>query len=308
MTLGPVNLSRSPIVGGLRLSPAGRDDDTATAPDPLAQVPMLIELNARYPGGLVAVTRVFYRLWGDYESQAGGNWPAEANAVSPGGQPVPSGLAVVAVGLYQCVLSRAAAADLVEQDRRSAQQAGKQPVIFRVWPDYPLYPHIDRSAPTVKADAAWRSYNAHGQGVVWAVIDSGIDGCHEHFSALELYQEARGVSLPDGLTSQLHQDFSYMVNPDDPGGPGGARRRPGAADGRRPGADRRVRARYPRRGHHRRLLATGQATARRGIGGPGRRVRAAGPCRRAERDGAGLRAGQHQGDAAQQLGPLDHFL
>jgi subtilisin family serine protease len=219
MTLGPVNLSRSPIVGGLRLSPAGRDDDTATAPDPLAQVPMLIELNARYPGGLVAVTRVFYRLWGDYESQAGGNWPAEANAVSPGGQPVPSGLAVVAVGLYQCVLSRAAAADLVEQDRRSAQQAGKQPVIFRVWPDYPLYPHIDRSAPTVKADAAWRSYNAHGQGVVWAVIDSGIDGCHEHFSALELYQEARGVSLPDGLTSQLHQVFRFRVTRAEPGGP-----------------------------------------------------------------------------------------
>lgn len=219
MTSGPASLARSPIVGGLRLPPAEQESETAAAPDPQERVPMLIELNARFPGGLAAVTRMFYRLWADYASQAGGTWPAEANSVSLGGQQVPPGLAVVAGGLYQCVLSRAAVQDLVEQDRRSARQAGKQAVIFRVWPDYPLYPHIDRSAPTVKADAAWRSYDAHGQGIVWAVIDSGIDGCHEHFSALELFKEARGVPLPDGVTSQLHRDFSYMVNPDNPGEP-----------------------------------------------------------------------------------------
>jgi subtilisin family serine protease len=198
---------------------------------------MLIELNARYPGGLVAVIKTFYRLWNDtfyrprndivyhppnddgQPKQPGGSWPSGVNLASPGGQEVPQGLAVIAGGLYQCVLSRAAVQDLVEQDRRSAQQASKQPAIFRVWPDYTLYPHIDRSAPTVKADAAWRSYDAHGHGIVWAVIDSGIDGRHEHFSALELYKEASGEALPDGLTSQLHKDFSYMVNPYDPDGP-----------------------------------------------------------------------------------------
>jgi subtilisin family serine protease len=46
------------------------------------------------------------------------------------------------------------------------------------------------------------------------VIDSGIDACHPHFSALELAAEGRGQPLPEGLTSGLHRDFSYLVRPD----------------------------------------------------------------------------------------------
>ena len=73
------------------------------------------------------------------------------------------------------MLSRADAQEMVNDDRRSALESGGVPVIFRVWPDYTLHPQIDRSAPTVKADAAWRSYDARGHRIVWAVIDSGID-------------------------------------------------------------------------------------------------------------------------------------
>lgn len=224
MAPGPV--SRSPIVGGLRLLPPGQGAGTAAPdpqqpvtapPDPQQPVVMLIELNAKYRGGLAAATGVFYRLWDGYAAQAGGTWPAEANA--PAGGPVPDGLAVVAPGLYQCVLSRAAVHDMVQQDRHAAQQAARPAVIYRVWPDYTLYPHIDRSAATVKADAGWRSYGARGDGIVWAVIDSGIDATHEHFSGLELYAEAQGAPLPEGLTTELHRDFSYMVNPDDPSEP-----------------------------------------------------------------------------------------
>src|SRR5262249_22557280 len=39
-----------------------------------------------------------------------------------------------------------------------------------------------RSMPTIKADAALKSYDAAGNGIVWAVIDSGIDGKHPHFN------------------------------------------------------------------------------------------------------------------------------
>lgn len=178
---------------------------------------MLIELNARYPGGMAAVTGTFYHRWENYAGQAVGTWPAEANAAAGGH--VPDGLAIVAPGLYQCVLSRAAVHDMVQEDRQAAKQAGRPAAIYRVWPDYTLYPHIDRSAATVKANAGWNTYGARGNGIVWAVIDSGIDATHEHFSELELYSEAQGVSLPDGLTSELHRDFSYMVNPDDPSEP-----------------------------------------------------------------------------------------
>jgi subtilisin family serine protease len=208
------NRARSVIVGDLRLPPGGAADQAEIDPD--EKVPMLVELNLRYPGGLASVRQAFYELWAGYAERAGGSWPAEPTSVSPVQPPVPPRLALVAPKLYQCVLSRADAQEMAGQDRRSARDSGRPPVIFRIWPDYTLEPQIDRSAPTVKADAAWRSYDARGHGVVWAVIDSGIDACHPHFSALELAAEGRGDVLPQGLTSQLHRDFSYLVNPDNP--------------------------------------------------------------------------------------------
>jgi subtilisin family serine protease len=214
MTYEAEHRVRSVIVGDLRLPPEGAPDQAQV--DPGEKVPMLVELNLRYPGGLAAVRQAFYALWADYADRAGGSWPAEPTSVSPVQPPVPPRLALIAPKLYQCVLSRADAQQMVGQDRSSARQSGRPPVIFRVWPDYPLQPQIDRSAPTVKADAAWRSYDARGHGIVWAVIDSGIDACHPHFSALELAAEGRGDMPPQGLTSQLHRDFSYLVNPDNP--------------------------------------------------------------------------------------------
>jgi subtilisin family serine protease len=213
----PEGRYRSPIVGDLNLPPEGTAGDAGSGSvDPDAMVPALIELNVRYPGGLVAVRTEFYSLWEqEFAQRAGGSWPEQP---PPGVDqpPVPEGLQYITPKLYQCVLSRADLREMVEQDQRSASSTGLPPVIFRVWPDYPLDPQIDRSAPTVKADAAWRSYDARGHGIVWAVIDSGIDASHPHFSKLELAAEGRGDDLPQGLTSRLHRDFSYLVNPDNP--------------------------------------------------------------------------------------------
>ena len=222
MTYEPATHVRSVIVGDLKLPPGGAAAQETAQVDPGEQVPMLIELNARYPGGLAVVRQAFYELWGHYADRAGA-LPADPNPAlaSPVQPTVPVGLTLVAPKLYQCVLSRADAQEMVNDDRRSALESGGAPVVFRVWPDYTLYPQIDRSAPTVKANAAWRSYDARGHGIVWAVIDSGIDACHPHFSALELAAEGRGEALPLGLTSQLHRDFSYLVNPTDPVPPAG---------------------------------------------------------------------------------------
>jgi subtilisin family serine protease len=207
---------RSPIVGDLQLPPEDAVGDGLASVDPREQVPMLIELNVRYPGGLVAVREAFYQLWSHYAADAGGWWPAATEAVGSEQPTTLPGLAFVAPKLYQCVLSRSVVRDMVEHDQRLARVSGQPPTIFRVWPDYTLDPQIDRSAATVKADAAWRSYAALGHGIVWAVIDSGIDFCHPHFSQLELAAEGGGQDLPRGLTSRLHRDFSFLVNPDNP--------------------------------------------------------------------------------------------
>ena len=166
------------------------------------------------------------------------------------------------------------------------RQSGRAPVIFRIWPDYTLEPQIDRSAPTVKADAAWRSYDARGRGIVWAVIDSGIDACHPHFSALELAAEGRGDSPAAGPDESAAPRFQLPGQPERPG----AADRP-AAPGAPLGAGpvRRERARHPRRRHHRRPVIPTAPSAGRGFqGSDGRRLCPAGPRRPAVRHGAGL--------------------
>jgi hypothetical protein len=160
MTSEPASHVKSAVVGNLKLPPPGGQQDSAGARDPLEKVSMLIELNTRYPGGLAAVNEAFNALWSRYLGQAGGGWPAEASYGSPVLPTVPPQLAVVAPNLYQCVVSRVNVQDIVEEDRQAARSQNRPPVIFHVWPDYTLYRQIDRSGPTVKADAAWRSYDA----------------------------------------------------------------------------------------------------------------------------------------------------
>ena len=100
---------------------------------------MLIELNLRYPGGLAAVRQAFYHC-GSTTPNGPGFVAGRPASVSPVQPPVPPGLALVAPKLYQCVLSRADAQEMVGQDRSSARESGRPPVIFRVWPDYTLGP------------------------------------------------------------------------------------------------------------------------------------------------------------------------
>ncbi|HEX9965839.1 MAG TPA: S8 family serine peptidase [Allosphingosinicella sp.] len=53
--------------------------------------------------------------------------------------------------------------------------------IFRIWLDHEIRALTNKSISTVKADAAANAFGAFGNDIVWAVMDSGIDGRHEHF-------------------------------------------------------------------------------------------------------------------------------
>lgn len=91
---------------------------------------------------------------------------------------------------------------LVIRDLRIANASER--AIYRVWPDFPVEPLIDRSCSTVKADAARRSYDAAGHGIVWAVIDSGIDEQHPHF------EQHKTLC---GDVANLHRDFTQKGDP-----------------------------------------------------------------------------------------------
>ncbi len=75
--------------------------------------------------------------------------------------------------------------------------------VYHIWPDFKIRPLIMNSVRTVKADAARVAFSAQGQGIVWAVMDSGIDGDHPHFEA----HKNLGVDLP-----LQHMDFSGTAN------------------------------------------------------------------------------------------------
>src|SRR5208337_3264455 len=74
-------------------------------------------------------------------------------------------------------------------------------------------------------DAAIRAYDATGDQVVWAVIDSGIDGGHIHFGRgndpLPLRTNKFCNTLFDSTVARLHRDFTSPIPvrsafPDDP--------------------------------------------------------------------------------------------
>jgi serine protease AprX len=53
--------------------------------------------------------------------------------------------------------------------------------VYRIWPNFQVGGLAIRSIVATKCQAAHRSFNATGRGLVWAVLDSGIQGDHAHF-------------------------------------------------------------------------------------------------------------------------------
>jgi serine protease AprX len=68
--------------------------------------------------------------------------------------------------------------DVVELDRAVGS-------IFHIWPDFRVNALLDRSVATIKADAARASFSAAGRDITWAVLDTGIDTGHSHFTEFE---------------------------------------------------------------------------------------------------------------------------
>ncbi|MDB6150008.1 MAG: Peptidase and in, kexin, sedolisin [Chthoniobacter sp.] len=91
--------------------------------------------------------------------------------------------------------------DQIEQlvNADSSDPGRKWRCIFRIWPDFPVKAFITRSLATVKADAAHHSFSALGEGITWAVMDSGVNKDHEHF------QQHRNF---EGLPERFHRDFT----------------------------------------------------------------------------------------------------
>lgn len=86
----------------------------------------------------------------------------------------------------------------IDTTKKSARN--RQPrAVFRIWPNHPVKPLLTKSVATIKGNAAKAAFGASGKDIVWAVIDSGVDGLHPHFAA------HRTLELPSGIE---HRDFT----------------------------------------------------------------------------------------------------
>ena len=179
--------------------------------EPGGRGPYIVELNLQHTEGLLGAIATLKALH------------AEATPEAP--EPTP-----VSRTYYLCRLSWKESQTLLKEDERQATskaaEAAGDPMrfraIYKLWPDFPVRSQVYRSLPTIKANAARRSYEAEGDGIVWAVIDSGIDGGHPHFGQYRTV-DAEGVrnlhrSFVDEATELdgIPMERRSLDDPDDP--------------------------------------------------------------------------------------------
>ena len=152
--------------------------------------PYMIELNLLYRAGLQEASDKFEALYKDVLRDDSARRPPIS----------------ISKTYYRCSISVQEWRELIRRDEEATSPRDR--VIYRVWPDFPLNPLIDHSVVTVKADAAKRSYAATGEGITWAVIDSGIDTDHLHFCGEKADRSDYTLLDPDVV--DLHRDFTIV--------------------------------------------------------------------------------------------------
>lgn len=73
------------------------------------------------------------------------------------------------------------------------------PLVYKIWGEHTVQRCIYASVKTIKGDAAQAAFSAAGDGIVWAIADTGIDRRHPHF------QTHRTLELPYGM---MHRAFT----------------------------------------------------------------------------------------------------
>lgn len=162
-----------------------RKEDAALEKDPQLQPrahPVIIDLNLEYPGGRKAAKEQIQAKILEAIENVGRN-------KDPKHQGINQAKSRFSEQYLFGKLEGAVIRELVRLDNhqplkseRGSQAAIVQHrAIYRVWPDFKVGALIHKSISTVKVDAARNAFAAYGDGIVWAVMDSGIDGSHPHF-------------------------------------------------------------------------------------------------------------------------------
>ncbi|MGP6157585.1 MAG: S8 family peptidase [Vulcanimicrobiaceae bacterium] len=175
---------------------------------------VIIDLNLDYPGGRLDARRTVLALIDAVRAESADKGLGEGVIQHDAVQGDPTHPYVFAQ------LSGATIKAIVAQDRDTLPQAritasGQIPsargAIYRVWEDAEVHPLITRSIATVKADAAQIAYSALGTDIVWAVLDSGIEREHVHFTTFKNLEPPKPIEHKDftGGGAPLSDPFGH---------------------------------------------------------------------------------------------------
>jgi subtilisin family serine protease len=93
--------------------------------------------------------------------------------------------------------------DAQMQDNSTSDGKPGPSALYKIWLDHKVVRFCNQSISTVKADAARNAFGALGQGIVWAVVDTGVDSSHPHFT------KHKNLDLAAPLQ---HRDFTGLGN------------------------------------------------------------------------------------------------
>lgn len=227
--LRPVNESQNPFLERRKriartLSPGIVAEPLATRmrERPTQEFACLIELNAAFPPGMSVAHRLV-DLWivQAVASNATGLVPMNASqAATEASEPLNDTFIFARLtgdAIRSVIQADARNARILNEHDPVPNRSGdvahhERRAIFRIWDSPTIGPLTTVSVRTVKADAAQRAFNATGRGIVWAVIDSGIQGDHPHFRAfrnLDLDPPAKHRSFVAGETDPLVDPFGH---------------------------------------------------------------------------------------------------
>ena len=139
---------------------------------------VIIDLNLLYPGGRTAARERVIQLLNDIVSRD----PLPGQDIHKHKSRLSHQYIFARLGgrAIQALVSADGVGGRTEvKDVQAQATAGN--AVYRIWPDFPIARLTTKSISTVKADAAHNAFAALGADIVWAVMDSGIDGTHPHF-------------------------------------------------------------------------------------------------------------------------------
>jgi subtilisin family serine protease len=161
---------------------------------------VIIDLHLEYPGGRERARDRVVALVGEILADRG-----KTSTIAPGTQGINENKSKLSAQYLFGKLAGRVIQELVRRDQRVEAARGRAagmpaPAIYRIWPDFPVKALLTKSISTVKADAALNSFATTGDGIVWAVMDSGIDATHPHFT------EHDNLNLT-GVPPLIHRDL-----------------------------------------------------------------------------------------------------